>query len=120
MLADLAVLAALLLGPPALPLLVPTRPWCRIPRRRSSGRHRAQVMARVSAGSTREKGYLATMQVQTPEDGRSTLIITRRGLGRAARTWLTLDGGIRCTAVLDRAQVEELRELLAAAAEGLR
>jgi len=119
-LADLAVLAALLLGPPALPLLVPTPPWCRAPQRRSSGRHRAQLLARVGAESPREKGYLATMQAQTPEDGRSTLIITRRGIGRAARTWLTLDGGIRCTAALDRAQVEELRELLAAAAEGLR
>lgn len=87
--------------------------------RRSSGRHRAQV-ARGSAASTREKGYLATMQVQTPEDGRCTLIIARRGRGRAACTWLTLDGGIRHTAALDRAQVDELRELLAAAAEGLR
>ena len=120
MLADLAVLAALLLVPAALPLLVPIPPRRRIPRRRSSGRHRAQLLARVGAESTREKGYLATMPAQTPEDGRSTLIITRRGIGRAARTWLTLDGGIRCTAALDRAQVEELRELLAAAAEGLR
>ncbi len=120
MLADLAVLGALLLGPPVLPLLVPTPSGCRASRRRSSGRHRSQIPARVSAGSTRTKGCIATLQVRTPEDGRSTLILTRRGIGRAARTWLTLDGRIRCTATLDRAQVEKLRELLADVAEGLR
>ncbi|MGH3909140.1 MAG: hypothetical protein ACRDTE_33930 [Pseudonocardiaceae bacterium] len=52
------------------------------------------------------------MQVQTPEHGRATLIVTRQGLGRAARTWLTLDGAIRTTAVLDDQQVNELTSKL--------
>lgn len=49
------------------------------------------------------------MRVQTPEDGPSTLIITRQGLGRDARIWLTLDGPIRATVALDDQQASQLR-----------
>lgn len=62
--------------------------------------------------STPDKTYRATMQVRTPEREKATLIITRQGLGRAARTWLTLDGAIRTTAVLDDQQVSELTRKL--------
>ncbi|HEY2764285.1 MAG TPA: hypothetical protein VGJ13_09780 [Pseudonocardiaceae bacterium] len=62
--------------------------------------------------STPDETYRATMQVRTPEHEKATLIITRQGLGRAARTWLTLDGSIRTTAVLDDQQVNELRRTL--------
>jgi hypothetical protein len=48
------------------------------------------------------------MRVQIPEHGPSTLIITRQGLGREARIWLTLNGSIRATAVLDDQQVSKL------------
>lgn len=54
--------------------------------------------------STPDETYRATMRVQTPEDGPSTLIVTRQGV----RTWLTLDGSIRTTAVLTNQQVTEL------------
>ncbi|MGH3873002.1 MAG: hypothetical protein ACRDSR_16100 [Pseudonocardiaceae bacterium] len=54
--------------------------------------------------STPYETYRATMRVQTPEDGPSTLIVTRQG----SRTWLTLDGCIRTTATLTDQQVEEL------------
>ncbi|HEU0128298.1 MAG TPA: hypothetical protein VFQ48_06805 [Pseudonocardiaceae bacterium] len=62
--------------------------------------------------STPDETYRTTMQVQTPEHEKATLIITRQGLGRAARTWLTLHGSIRATAVLDDNQVSELTSKL--------
>lgn len=62
--------------------------------------------------STPEETYRATMRVQTPEDGPSTLIITRQGRGRAARMWLTLNGSIRATAVLDAQEVSQLTSKL--------
>ncbi|MGH3769305.1 MAG: hypothetical protein ACRDS0_02140 [Pseudonocardiaceae bacterium] len=62
--------------------------------------------------STPEETYRATMRVQTPEDGPATLIITRQGVGRAARMWLTLDGSIRATAVLDAQDVDQLASKL--------
>jgi hypothetical protein len=52
------------------------------------------------------------MQVQTPEDGPATLIVTRQGHGGAARMWLTLDGSIRATAVLDDQDVNQLASKL--------
>lgn len=62
--------------------------------------------------STPEETYRATMRVQTPEDGPTTLIITQQGLGRAARVWLTLEGSIRATAVLDAHAVSQLASKL--------
>ena len=62
--------------------------------------------------STPDETYRATMQVRTPEHEKATLIVTRQGLGRAARTWLTLDGSIRTTAVLDDQQLSELTSKL--------
>lgn len=54
--------------------------------------------------STADETYRATMRVQTPEDGPSTLIVTRQG----SRTWLSLGGSIQTTAVLTGQQVTEL------------
>ncbi|MGH3823134.1 MAG: hypothetical protein ACRDRA_09930, partial [Pseudonocardiaceae bacterium] len=62
--------------------------------------------------STPEETYRATMQVQTPEDGPATLIITQQGLGCGARMWLTLNGSIRATAVLDAQDVSQLASKL--------
>lgn len=62
--------------------------------------------------STPDETYRTTMQVRTPEHGNATLIVTRQGRGRAARTWLTLNGSIRATAVLDDQQVSELTSKL--------
>jgi len=42
----------------------------------------------------------------------ATLIITRQGLGREARVWLTMHGSIRATAVLDDQQVSQLTSKL--------
>ena len=62
--------------------------------------------------STPDETYRTTMCVQTPEDGPATLIITRQGLGRDARVWLTMNGSIRATAVLDNQQVSQLTSKL--------
>jgi hypothetical protein len=62
--------------------------------------------------STPDETYRAVMPVRTPEHEKATLIITRQGRGRAARVWLTLDGSIRTTAVLDDQQVSELTRRL--------
>ncbi|MGH3598959.1 MAG: hypothetical protein ACRDRO_22445 [Pseudonocardiaceae bacterium] len=62
--------------------------------------------------STPDETYRTTMQVQALEDGPATLIITRQGLGRDARMWLTLHGSIRATAVLDDQQVSRLTSKL--------
>ncbi len=53
------------------------------------------------------------MRIQTPEHGPATLIITRQG----SRTWLTLDGSIRTTAVLTDRQVSELTGKLRTSAD---
>jgi hypothetical protein len=52
------------------------------------------------------------MQVQTSKDGPATLIITQQGLGCAARMWLTLNGSIRATAVLDAQDASQLASKL--------
>lgn len=64
-----------------------------------------------------EESYRATMRVMTPEHGRSTLIVLRRGLSDP-RVWLSLHGAIQTTTVLTRAEVAELQALLDAAAGG--
>lgn len=58
--------------------------------------------------STPYETYRTTMQIQTPEHGPATLIITRQG----SRTWLTLDGSIRTTAILTDQLVSELTSKL--------
>ncbi len=65
-----------------------------------------------------DETYRGTLTARPPDEagqGTSTVIVTRQGLGHSARTWLTLAGSIRCTAVLTRDQVDELQQLLSAA-----
>ncbi len=56
--------------------------------------------------------FRAALMGRTPEDDSSTLIITRQGLGRDGRVWLTFDGAIRTTTVMTDQEVAELRKLL--------
>jgi hypothetical protein len=63
--------------------------------------------------STPDETYRTTMRVQTPEHGPATLIVTRQG----SRTWLTLDGSIRTTAVLTDQQLNELTSKLRTSAD---
>lgn len=67
-------------------------------------------------GDARDETFRATMQARTADGEACTLIVTRQGVGRQARTWVTLAGSsLRCTAVLDGRDVDRLTELLAAA-----
>lgn len=63
-----------------------------------------------------DETFRGTLRVRNPDREFATLIVTRRGLGRAAQTWLTFDGGWTSTAVLDQKETAQLVELLTAAA----
>ncbi|MGH3799570.1 MAG: hypothetical protein ACRDTD_05440 [Pseudonocardiaceae bacterium] len=57
------------------------------------------------------------LPARTPEGELSTLIITRQGLGRDGRVWLTFNGEIKTTVVLTNREAAELRELVDRAAK---
>ena len=67
--------------------------------------------------TTSEETFRATLQGCTPESDSATLIVTRRGLGRSGRVWLTFNGSIRATLVMTDQQAVRLLDLLAAAAQ---
>lgn len=64
------------------------------------------------SGSTAHETFRAALMSRTPEDDSSTLIITRQGMGRQERVWLTFDGEIKTTTVLTDQEVAQMRELL--------
>ncbi len=68
----------------------------------------------------RDETYRGALTARPPggdERVTSTVIVTRQGLGRAGRVWLTLHGSIRATAVLTNDEVDRLQLLLTAARE---
>lgn len=62
--------------------------------------------------STPEETFRATMRGRTPEGEPTTLIVTRKGLGRAGRAWITFNGAIKTTAVLTDQEAGQLAGLL--------
>lgn len=62
--------------------------------------------------STTEETFRATLRGRTPEGDFTTLIVLRRGLGRAGRVWLTFDGAIKTTVVLTDPETGRLIALL--------
>ncbi|MGH3913027.1 MAG: hypothetical protein ACRDTC_06410 [Pseudonocardiaceae bacterium] len=66
--------------------------------------------------SPRNETFRATMRGRTPEGEPTTLIITRQGLGHAGRSWLTFDGAIKTTVVLNDQETVQLVGLLGDAA----
>ncbi|MDQ3761512.1 MAG: hypothetical protein M3460_07360 [Actinomycetota bacterium] len=62
--------------------------------------------------STPDETFRATMWGQTPEGEPTTLIVTRQGLDRAGRAWLTFNGAIKTTVVLTDQQAGKLAGLL--------
>ena len=62
-----------------------------------------------------EETFRGTMQGHTPEHDSATVIVTRKGLGRGARVWLTFYGSIRATMVMTDQQTGRLMDLLEAA-----
>lgn len=62
--------------------------------------------------STPDETFRATMRGRTPEGEFTTLIVTRKGLGHAGRSWLTFQGAIKTTAVLTDQEAGQLAGLL--------
>ena len=62
-----------------------------------------------------EETFRGTVEGCTPDTDSATVIVTRRGLGRSGRVWLTFNGSIRATLVMTDQQTEWLVELLIAA-----
>ncbi len=66
----------------------------------------------------RDETYRAVITVRTPDPKvATTVIVTRQGLGKAGRTWVTLHGSIRATAVLTDDEVSAVQLMLTAAME---
>ncbi|MGH4025710.1 MAG: hypothetical protein ACRDRV_14135 [Pseudonocardiaceae bacterium] len=55
------------------------------------------------------------MRGRTPEGERTTLIVTRKGIGSTRRTWLTFNGGMKSTVVLTDQEAGQLTQLLTGA-----
>ncbi len=61
---------------------------------------------------TPDETFRGTMRGRTPDGEPSTVIVTRQGLGRAARVWLTFHGAIKTTVVMTNPETVQLSELL--------
>jgi biotin-(acetyl-CoA carboxylase) ligase len=70
--------------------------------------------------STPDETFRATMRGQTPDGEPATVIVTRQGLGRDGRAWLTFNGAIKTTVVLTDQEAEQLAGLLGDAARARR
>lgn len=66
----------------------------------------------MSSVSIPDETFRATLQARTPEGDATTLIVLRRGLGHAARVWLTFDGAIKTTVVMTDPETVYLAGLL--------
>jgi hypothetical protein len=62
-----------------------------------------------------EETYRGTLDGRTPDGSRATMIVTRQGLGRAGRVWLTFLGAIKTTQVMTDEETDQLVVLLQAA-----
>lgn len=59
-----------------------------------------------------QETYRATLPARTLDGQLHTLIVTRRGLGTRARTWLTLHGAWKTTVELTDPEAIQLADLL--------
>lgn len=74
----------------------------------------------MNGNGPREETYRATLRAHTPEGERTTLIVTRQGLGAAGRVWLTFQAAIRTTAVLTDDEARRLAGQVEAASAARR
>lgn len=65
-----------------------------------------------------EESYRGTVQASTVEGEPHTAIVLRKGLGRNARVWLTLNGARKTTLRMTDAEVGRLIGLLTEARQG--
>ncbi|MGH3906849.1 MAG: hypothetical protein ACRDTE_22105 [Pseudonocardiaceae bacterium] len=59
-----------------------------------------------------DETYRGTMQGRDPDGHPATVIITRKGLGRAGRVRLTLNGSLRTTMVMTDEEAGRLIEVI--------
>jgi len=64
------------------------------------------------------ESYRATIQLRTPDGALSTLIVLRRGRGHDERVWLTFDGAIKTTIMMDNRESEKVISMIEAAQRG--
>lgn len=62
-----------------------------------------------------EETYRGTLEGHTPDGSRATMIVTRQGLGRTGRVWLTFLGALKTTQVMTDDETNRLVALLRAA-----
>ncbi|MGH3973970.1 MAG: hypothetical protein ACRDS9_11715 [Pseudonocardiaceae bacterium] len=67
------------------------------------------------SGSTPEETFRGALAGRTPDGDRATVIVTRQGLGRDGRVWLTFNGAIKTTVELTDPEAVELNKLIGAA-----
>lgn len=67
--------------------------------------------------STPDESFRGALQARTPEGHRATVIVTRQGWGRSGRAWLTFDGAIRTTVMMNDQETARLVELLGEASK---
>jgi hypothetical protein len=70
------------------------------------------VITEPHCGSTPQETFRAVLPGRTPEGELHTLIITRQGVGRDGRVWLTFNGAIKTTVQLTDREAARLRELI--------
>lgn len=59
-----------------------------------------------------DETYRRTLRTRTIDGGPHTVIVLRRGRGRDARVWLTLNGAWKTTLAMTDIEAAELAELL--------
>lgn len=59
-----------------------------------------------------EETFRGTMRGRTPDGDFTTVIVTRKGLGRDGRAWLTFNGAIKTTVVMTEQEAGQLVGLL--------
>ena len=59
-----------------------------------------------------EETFRGTVQARNTDGGRHTVIVMRRGRGRDARVWLTLNGAWKTTVCMTDEEAAQLAELL--------
>jgi hypothetical protein len=64
------------------------------------------------SGSIQDETFRGTMCGRTPNGKPATVIVTRQGLGRDGRVWLTFNGAIKTTVVMTNPEMVQLCELL--------
>ncbi len=69
------------------------------------------------SGSTPNETFRGALAGRTPEGDQATVIVTRQGLGRDGRVWLTFNGAIKTTVQMTDPEAARLLELIGEATD---